>query len=199
MARGSAVRHGRLRTSQRPVPTRGNVLGASLSSASSSAGIDGNKFRSSTEGASNRTTATGRADRFCWCARFLSSVTKASKSVPASARSFPFLVPDQPISPTVRTSCKASALRNRIGTDSSSSRRIGRELLTCRLEDSHRCISGDRREVLEELFQSGAAFEVLEQTLHRHSRAGEARRTAHDLGVSRHKRSHRRLLASVSY
>ena len=112
----------------------------------------------------------------------------ASKSAPASARSFPFFVPDQPISPTVRTSCEASERRSRLGTDSSSSRRISRELLSCCLKHGDSPLPGDRRKVFQEFFQRGGALEVLEQTLHGHACARETERSAHDLGVSTDKR-----------
>ena len=51
--------------------------------------------------------------------------------------------------------------------------------------NNHGRVTRHRREILEEFFQRGAAFEVLEQRLHGYPRPGETRRAAHDLGVCR--------------
>jgi len=66
---------------------------------------------------------------FCYYGRFLSTVMKASKRCAARASNLPFLMPDQPSATAVGTSCDGSARRRRVGTHSSSIRRIGCEAL----------------------------------------------------------------------
>ena len=170
-----------------PAATRTNVRGVRHSSACSIAGTSNNSACNSTECASSRPRQPEGSPSLLM-REILIDRYKGIEAAPANARSWPFLVPDHPISPTVRTSCEASERRNRLGTDSSSSRRIGRELLSCRLEHSNSPFPGDQGEVLKELLKGGSALEVPKQTLHRHACAREAECSAHDLGISTDKR-----------
>src|SRR5574337_948769 len=86
----------------------------------------------------------------------LSSTVRSTSNAPAARlRRAPFLVPDQPISATVFTSCPTNSLRSLRGTHSSSSTRTGTyHRLDALFQHSHRLLSSHRREVVEKVVQS---------------------------------------------
>ena len=71
-----------------------------------------------------------------------------------------------------------------LGTDSSSSRRIGKKAFSRRLEDGYCPFPSDGWEIFEEVFERRASFEVVEEALNWHSSAREAKRSAHDFGIT---------------
>src|SRR5574337_655845 len=84
-----------------------------------------------------------------------STVRSTSNAPAARLRRAPFLVPDQPISATVFTSCPTNSLRSLRGTHSSSSTRTGTyHRLDALFQHSHRLLSSHRREVVEKVVQS---------------------------------------------
>lgn len=126
------------------------------------------------------------------------------KRVAASARSFPFLVLDQPASPTVVTSCPTISAARSAGRDSSSRMRIGKERDSGLFEDAYRSLAVNRRKLLQERLQRIAFFEVVEQVLDRNPRAGEYRCSALNVGIDDdqglfHARLHRGKVRSRVY
>jgi hypothetical protein len=129
-------------------------------------------------------TARGSESIRCWNWRFRSTVRKQSNSNAAFCKSCPFLIPDQPISATVRTTFGLSSGRC-FGTHSSSNTRIGKRQIPGMLKRCDRQLARYAGKTLEELVQRIPALEKVEQCLERHSRSREARRASHNLCVAR--------------
>src|SRR5438105_3304485 len=123
-------------------------------------------------------TAIGALARFCWYSRLRSTVSRTSNRCAARRSSSPFFAPDHPVSATVVTSCPGSRSRKARGTHSSSSTRIGDQVLFRLLQRSDSELPGNRREVVKKLLQRVSAFQIVDQCLHRHSRAYEHGRAA---------------------
>src|SRR5436305_13251768 len=109
---------------------------------------------------------------------------KASK--PASrtnARSSPFSIPRQRISPTVLTKWSERARLSGRGTHSSSSTRMGDQHRLRQLENSDGLLTAYRRKMIQEGIERLSALEVVEKRLHRHPGAYEDRSASEDLGI----------------
>jgi hypothetical protein len=137
-------------------------------------------------GISEVKTAIESADRFCCAPRFRSTVTNTSNSLAASASSSPFLTVVHPICLAVLTSCPTMSRtrRNRRTRPAGFSRhRFDQPVLGFLQERDHlRAIhTGKAPQKVVDRF---AAFEIIEQRLHRHARAGKHPRAAHDLGIA---------------
>src|SRR5436309_5094424 len=92
---------------------------------------------------------------------------KASK--PAShARSSPFSIPRQRISPTVLTKWSERARFSGRGTHSSSSTRMGDQHCLRQLENSHGLLAAYSREMIQEGIKRLSALKIVEEGLHRH-------------------------------
>jgi len=63
------------------------------------------------------------------------------------------------------------------------SSRNGRYRLSCDLERADRLVARNRRKRLEKVLQRVSGFEVIEQTLSRHTCANKYGRSSHDFGV----------------
>src|SRR5258706_7033477 len=68
--------------------------------------------------------------------------------------------------------------------DSSSSRRIGKQAFSRCLDDGYCLLPWDGWEIFDEVFERRASSEVVEEALNWHSSAGEAKRSAHDFGIT---------------
>ena len=93
-------------------------------------------------------------------------------------------MPPNPISTTVRTACAGRDRRSRRGTDSSSRRRICEKACLGRLENRYCSLTGDRGEILQEIFKRRTPFEVVEEVLDEYACALEAKGATHDLRIS---------------
>src|ERR1700753_3361086 len=100
-----------------------------------------------------------------------------SNSASASARSCPFFIPDHPRLVTVKTSCPVNPRINLRGTHSSSSTLIflAEECLFHFLKDFDGVLAADRGEVVKELVEAVALFEIIKEGLYRHASPRENR------------------------
>src|SRR5258706_917540 len=151
--------------------------------AASTRGISGCNATTSLLAAWMTITASGAFARCCWYSRLRSTVRRTSKPAAASRSNSPFFPPAPPASATVLTSCPGNWSRSARGTHSSSSTRIGDQVLFRLLERRDRQLPRNGWEVVEKLLQRVAAFQVVDQGLHRDSRADEYWRTTQNLGV----------------
>src|SRR5574337_1718109 len=116
-----------------------------------------------------------------------STVRSTSNAPAARLRRAPFLVPDQPISATVFTSCPTNSLRSLRGTHSSSSTRTGTyQRLDALFQRSHRLLPGHRREVVEKVVQSMSALQVVQKRFHGHTSTNEDGRPPEYLRITVH-------------
>ena len=100
-------------------------------------------------------------------------MTSTSYFPAARTRSSPFRTPAQPHSGTVETSYPFSSLASRRGKHSSSRTRTVHQRFACVLERCDGLISGYRGKVFDKIVDPVAGFEIVEEILHRNSRADE--------------------------
>src|SRR3972149_8302383 len=110
-------------------------------------------------------------------------VTNASSSPPIRRRRSPFLMPAQPRPTTVATLCLASVAARSSGSCSSRRTRTSQQRSAREVESGDRLVAPHGWELTQELVERIAAFEIVEQRLHRHARADEDGRAAKNLGV----------------
>ena len=79
------------------------------------------------------------------------------------------MIPDQPISFTVRMSWPGSSRHNLLGTHASSSTRTRHQDLFGFLQSSHRLLASHAREVVEELFKGVPCFQIINQCMGWHA------------------------------
>src|SRR4030095_3699383 len=132
----------------------------------------------------NTITTMSNADRFCWCERFRSLVRKTSNSAEARASSWPLFLLSHPISGAVLTSWPTRSRFRRLGRHSSSRTRTGEERLLGLLQGRDGVFASAGGEILEDLRQGLARFEVVQQGLERHPSANEHRCATHDLRMA---------------
>jgi hypothetical protein len=136
-------------------------------------------------GAWTTNTASGRVSMRCWNCRFRSTVRKQSKSAAAFCKSWPFLMPDQPISATVRTACAVNSVRSRFGTHSSSNTRMRERQIPRLLKRRDGKFTRYAWKILQKFIERIAALKIVQQRLKRHASSGKARGASHDLRVTR--------------
>src|SRR5690349_12895861 len=109
-------------------------------------------------------------------------VSRTSEPCAAISRSSsPFFLPDQPISGTVRKSWPGSSRRKRRGAHSSSRIRMAHQDLLGESQRRHRLLTSHAREVLQELVEGFAGFQVVEQGADGDTGTDEDRSTAEDV------------------
>src|SRR5206468_463294 len=94
-----------------------------------------------------------------------------------------FFTPAHPASATVLTSWPGRSLRKARGTHSSSSTRIGDQVVLRLFQSRNSNFPGDRRKIVEKLVQRMTAFNVVDERLHRHTRANKHRGPAQNVGI----------------
>src|SRR5439155_7595891 len=146
-------------------------------------------------GAVRTTTARGKVSRFCWCSRFWSAVTNASKLPPARRSSSPFGMPVQPIAATVRTSCSGSNLASRRGSDSSRRTRTGGQQISGEFESGDRLFTAHTGKVVEKFVEGVPAREVVDQVLHGDAGPTKDGRAPKNLWIAVNDGVHRRHVA----
>src|ERR1700682_176199 len=95
----------------------------------------------------------------------------------------PFLLPDQPISGTVRTSWPANSRPRRRGTHSSRRMRMSHQHLLRQFQRRHSLLAAHGRKVFEELAQRFAGLQVVEQAADRNARAHKDGRAPEDVRI----------------
>ena len=114
-----------------------------------------------------------------------STVRKQSNSAAALCSSWPFLMPDHPISATVRTAWAVNSVLSRFGTHSSSNTRM----CECQFSGLLNCCYGELPrhawKILQKFIQRIAAPKIVQQRLKRHASSRETRRTPHNLRITR--------------
>jgi hypothetical protein len=138
-------------------------------------------------------TASGRVSMRCWNCRFRSTVRKQSKSAAAFCKSWPFLIPDQPISATVRTACAVNSVRSRFGTHSSSNTRMRERQIPCLLKRCDGKFTCNAGEILQKFIERIAALEIVQQRLKRHASSGKAWGASHNLRITRNSCVHEQI------
>src|SRR5262249_13493347 len=163
-----------------------------LASFSRTAGISGFRSANRLVAATSTTTAMVKVERFCWCCSFPSTVRKTSNSRSARRSNSPFRLLAQPTSGAVRAAWPTSSRLSPRGRHSSSRTRTGEQRFLRLLQRGDGLFLRNRREVLEELRERLARFEIVEERLERHAGSHENRRPAHDLRISMHDEFFRR-------
>lgn len=129
----------------------------------------------------------------CWNCKFRSTVRKQSNSAAALCSSWPFLMPDHPVSATVRTAWAVNSVRSRFGTHSSSNTRMSECQVSCLLNCCYGELARHAWEILQKFIQRIAALKVVQQRLKRHASSREGRHTPHNLRITRNSSFHRQL------
>jgi hypothetical protein len=162
-------------------------------SASRASAITGRSVSRRLSGAWTANTASGRVSMRYWICRFRSTVRKQSKSAAALCKSWPFLMPDQPISATVRTACAVNSARSRFGTHSSSNTRMRERQIPCLLKRCDGKFTCYAWEVLPKFIERIATLEIVQQRLKRHASTGKAWGASHDLRITRNSGIHEQI------
>lgn len=159
-----------------------------FSAAASSDGTSGSRFGKAFDSAQSTNTAISKRSSGCCVGILPSIVTKISNCCAAAVSRSPFLSDFQPMKSTVRTSCPAMWCRNRMFTHSSSRIRIltgqSGKLGLGGLKHGHDLLTADARETFHEVLKAFAGPQGVKQIAHRHTRTGEAKFPAHDVGVA---------------
>ncbi len=158
----------------------GFAVGRALSRLGTSGRSDSIRFVLAT----STTTTIGRFLKFCWNSRLWSAVSNTSNCSAASWRRGPFRVPINPICLTVRTSCSGISRASCRGSDSSSRMRTGDQNIPSELKCCDGLLPCDGREVIEEIVQTVASREVVDQVLQRHACANKHGGTAQNLWIA---------------
>lgn len=162
-------------------------------SASRTSAITGRSVSRRLSGACTTNTASGRVSMRCWNCRFRSTVRKQSKSAAALCKSWPFLMPDQPISATVRTACAVNSARSRFGTHSSSNTRMRERQIPSLLKRCDGKFTCYAWEILQKFIERIATLEIVQQRLKRHASPGKAWGASHDLRITRNSGVHEQI------
>src|SRR5438552_2029959 len=153
-------------------------------SASRIAGTSGTRCTIRLEGARTRRTPKGNAAMFCWNSMPRSMVSKASYSSRMRRRRSPLSTPAQPRPTTVVALWPSSIATRSRGSCSSRRTRTSQQCSARDLEGGDGLVALDGWELVQEIVESLAAFEIVEQRLHRHARPDEDHRAAENFGIA---------------